>query len=82
QGGTAQSLFKPLKLWPQAAGPIEAAARRRTPDRALQLFRAAVEADIRSKSGLGEQDRALEMLVVQLTTPDAQKPKKDGPVRR
>lgn len=70
QGGSPQSLFKPLKLWPQSAEPIVAAARRRSPDRALQLFRAAVEADIRSKSGLGEQDRSLEMLVVQLTTPD------------
>lgn len=70
QGGSPQSLFKPLKLWPGAAEPIMTAARRRSPDRALHLFRAAVDADLRSKSGLGEQDRSLEMLVVQLTTPD------------
>jgi len=67
QGAPEGSLMKPLKLWPGNAGPIFAAARRLDPDRALEIFRSAVRADQRSKSGLGEADRSLEMLAIEMT---------------
>lgn len=45
---------------------IVAAARRLQPADTLAFYRAAIDADQRSKSGLGEADRSMEMLVVKL----------------
>jgi hypothetical protein len=59
-------LTKPLKLWGQSQEMIVTAARRLQPADTLAFYRAAVEADLRGKSGLGEADRSLEMLVVKL----------------
>jgi DNA polymerase-3 subunit delta len=52
-----------LKIWPDwKRDAVIAAARRADPARARELLAAAVETDRRFKSGLGDADRALEVL--------------------
>lgn len=65
-GANPFQLTKPLKLWGQSQEMIVAAARRLHPADTLAFYRAAVDADLRTKSGLGEADRSLEMLVIKL----------------
>jgi DNA polymerase III delta subunit len=65
QGAKPGELFKPLKLWGSSGEAVLAAARRTDPGRALSLLRAAVRADARQKSGFGEPERTLEMLVLE-----------------
>lgn len=65
-GANPFQLTKPLKLWGQSQEMIVAAARRLQPADTLAFYRAAIDADQRSKSGLGEADRSMEMLVVKL----------------
>lgn len=67
QGMRAEEVtrVKGLRLWGPAAHAVVEAARRVEPDRALALFRAAVRGDQRSKSGLGEPERTLEMMVLE-----------------
>lgn len=65
-GANPFQLTKPLKLWGQSQEMIVAAARRLHPADTLAFYRAAIDADQRSKSGLGEADRSMEMLVVKL----------------
>lgn len=64
QGAQPFALAKPLKLWGPSQEPFVAAAKRATPADTLAFLQACVEADRRSKRGLTEADRALEMLVV------------------
>jgi len=66
-GARPDDLAGPLKLWGESKFAIPNAAKRLEPARALQLFRTCVEADRRSKSGLGEVERTLERLVVQFS---------------
>jgi DNA polymerase III delta subunit len=65
-GANLFQLAKPLKLWGQSQEVIVQAARRLQPAQTLAFYQSAVEADVRSKSGLGEADRSMEMLVVKL----------------
>jgi DNA polymerase III delta subunit len=65
RAGARPDDLKPLKLWGPSGDAIREAARRTDPDRALELFRAAVRGDARSKSGLGEPERTLEMVVLE-----------------
>jgi DNA polymerase III subunit delta len=65
QGAKPGELFKPLKLWGGSGEAVLGAARRIPPGRALELLRAAVRADMRQKSGFGEPERTLEMLVLE-----------------
>ncbi len=65
-GANPFQLTKPLKLWGQSQEMIVAAARRLQPADTLAFYRAAIDADQRSKSGLGEADRSMEMLVIKL----------------
>ncbi|MDX2130820.1 MAG: hypothetical protein SFY69_02055 [Planctomycetota bacterium] len=65
RSGARPDDLKPLKLWGPSGDAIRDVARRTDPDRALELFRAAVRGDARSKSGLGEPERTLEMIVLE-----------------
>jgi DNA polymerase III delta subunit len=64
QGAQPFALAKPLKLWGNSQEPFIAAAKRTTPAETLAFLQSCVEADRRSKSGLTDADRALEMQVV------------------
>lgn len=57
--------IKALRLWGPSGYAIVDAAQRTDPDRALALLRTAVRGDHRSKSGLGEPERTLEMVVLE-----------------
>jgi DNA polymerase-3 subunit delta len=59
--------MKSLRLWGPSGQAIVEAARRTDPDRALELLRLAVRGDQRSKSGLGEPERTLEMVVLEMS---------------
>lgn len=65
QGAQPGEITGPLKIWGPAGNALLAAARKIDPDAALALFRAAVRADQRQKSGLGDPERGLEMLVLE-----------------
>lgn len=64
QGEQPFAVSKALKLWGPSEQLVIAAGKRVDPDRALAVFRQAMEADQRSKSGLGDVDRTLERLVL------------------
>jgi len=74
-GANPFQLKGPLKLWggPRDANgremehPILRVGRTLPPDRALALFRAAVLADQRSKTGLGDAETAVERLALQIS---------------
>lgn len=63
-GGNPGAASRVLKLWGAAGDAVMAAARETQPADALDLLRAAVQADVRSKTGLGEAERSLEMLAL------------------
>lgn len=65
-GANPFQLAGPLKLWGPSKDMILASARRLNPADTLAFYQAAVEADLRTKSGLGEADRNMEMLTVKL----------------
>ncbi|CAG0962945.1 hypothetical protein PHYC_00826 [Phycisphaerales bacterium] len=67
QGARPADLGKPLRLWGSSGEAILNAARKTDPDRALALLRSAVRGDQRSKSGLGEPERTLEMVVLEFS---------------
>jgi len=64
QGARPGDLFKTLKLWGSSGEAILGVARRLEPAAALALFRDAVQADVRQKSGLGDAELTLERLVL------------------
>jgi DNA polymerase III subunit delta len=65
EGANPWELGSKLKLWPEhRKEAVFAAARRVPPERLARLFRAAVEADMRQKSGFGRPERTLEMMAV------------------
>lgn len=55
-----------LKLWGDTTEPILAIAGRTDPSALAQLLQAALETDVRSKSGVGDPQRSLEALMVQI----------------
>jgi len=65
-GGNEFQVAKTLRLWGESKDAILGAARTTEPMRALAVFRACVEADRRSKSGLGNAERAAEIAVLRL----------------
>jgi DNA polymerase-3 subunit delta len=64
QGVPSGSLFGALKLWGGSGNAVIEWGQRLSPDQAAQLLQAAIDADRRSKSGLGEPQRNLEALMV------------------
>lgn len=70
QGAAAPDLARGLRLFGDAVRVLDV-ARATPPDHALALFRAAVQADSRGKSGLGDPARTLERLAVQFCRPRA-----------
>lgn len=64
-GQNPWSLRGPLRLWGATGERVMEVAKRTDPDKAHKLFRATVEADARSKSGLGDAERGLEILALQ-----------------
>jgi len=67
QGENPWQLAGKLKLWGPSKDAILAAAAKVDPARMARLLGEAVDADRRSKSGLGSFDRNLERLVVRMT---------------
>jgi DNA polymerase III subunit delta len=66
EGVNPWELSSKLKLWPEhRKEAILAVARRVPPERLARLFKAAVEADVRQKSGVGRPDRILETMALQ-----------------
>jgi DNA polymerase III delta subunit len=64
-GGNPRSLAGKLKIWPpDRAGAIIERASRASPAKLRALYHAAVEADLRQKSGLGRSHRTLERLAI------------------
>lgn len=70
-GMNTWDLAKTLRIWGPSKDSILAAARRIEPDTASELLKAAVEADMAQKSGLGRPERALEMLAVKFASVSA-----------
>ncbi len=66
QGQSPQAVAGALKLWGPSRDALMAAARRVHPATAAKLLSLAVEADRKSKSGLGQTDRLLERLTLQI----------------
>jgi DNA polymerase III subunit delta len=64
QGAKFNDVTRALKLWGPSVEPVMNAAKNASPERALRLLRDCVQADVRSKSGLGDTERTLERLVV------------------
>jgi DNA polymerase III delta subunit len=61
-------LVKSLRLWGDSQEAILSAARRMRPDEAATLLRAAVEADVRQKTGGGDPQRLLERLALRFAS--------------
>jgi DNA polymerase III delta subunit len=57
---------KPLKLWGPSQYAVQDAAKRLRPAQTMSFLRACVRADQRSKSGLGDVERSLEALALEL----------------
>ncbi len=66
QGQRPAEIASALKLWGPARDAVLNAARHLPPERAAKLLTLAVEADRKSKSGLGSADRLLERLTLQI----------------
>jgi DNA polymerase-3 subunit delta len=67
QGAAVRPLSKPLRLWGPTGDRIMEVARRSDPGVFARLLERAVRTDLASKSGLGEADRNLEALTLQVT---------------
>jgi DNA polymerase-3 subunit delta len=67
QGENPWQLAGKLKLWGPGKDAVLAAAKKANPTHVARLLNAAIEADRRSKSGLGTFDRNLERLTLRLT---------------
>jgi DNA polymerase-3 subunit delta len=82
-GRNPWSLRQTLRLWGPSADRITEVSRRVDPDRALRLFRAAVEADARAKSGYGSAERGLEVLALRFAALTGRRgPLTGGPAAR
>lgn len=66
-GHNPEAVARALKLWGPSKEAIIGFALQLPPDAARHAFKAAVEGDRRSKSGLGESERTLELLTVRVT---------------
>ncbi len=66
QRANPADIAKRLKLWGPSRDAIMNVARRIDPNEAAALLTRAVDADRRSKSGLGKADRTLEMLSLEI----------------
>jgi len=66
QGESGGAIAGQLRLWGEGRNAVLNAARRIEPQRMAQLLRQSIEADRRSKSGLGKAPRTLEALAVQI----------------
>lgn len=64
-GANPFALGKVYKLWGPSAEVVMSAAKRVKPSQARSLFEKCVETDSRLKSGLGEEDLALERLAIE-----------------
>ena len=62
------AIAKALKLWGSSKDAILSAGARLSPDAARALYSAAIEADARGKSGLGEPEHQLERLTLQFAS--------------
>jgi len=60
------AVTKAMKLWGSSKDAILGAGARISPDAARRLYSAAIEADARGKSGLGDPERQVERLTVQI----------------
>ncbi|MHC4210753.1 MAG: DNA polymerase III subunit delta, partial [Planctomycetota bacterium] len=67
QGASVRPLTKPLRLWGPTGDRILEVARRTDPEVFARLLESAVRTDLASKSGLGEPERNLEALTLQVT---------------
>ena len=64
-GENPRSVTGKLRIWPfERAGAMVERARRSSPDRLRELVHAAIEADLRQKSGLGRSHRTIERLAL------------------
>ncbi|MEZ6235604.1 MAG: hypothetical protein R3B68_15570 [Phycisphaerales bacterium] len=64
-GENPRSVTGKLRIWPfERAGAMVERARRSSPDRLRDLVHAAIEADLRQKSGLGRSHRTIERLAL------------------
>lgn len=63
-GASPQAIRKDLRLWGASANAIPAAAERVRPATLRRLVDASIEADRRSKRGIGEPHRDLEVLAI------------------
>lgn len=66
-GSNPEAVARALKVWGPAKDSLIAAAKRLPPARALRLFETCVEADLRQKSSLGDQERTLERVVFEFS---------------
>lgn len=66
-GQNPEAVARALKLWGPSKDQIMGFGRQLTPESAGRALRAAVEGDRRSKSGLGDAERSLELLTVKLS---------------
>lgn len=66
-GQNPEAVARSLKLWGPSKDPILSIARQLSPEAARHAFKSAVEGDRRSKTGLGESERSLELLTVRLS---------------
>lgn len=66
QGMSPDAVAKGLRLWGPSREAILGAARRMNPAAAAALLSMSVEADRRSKSGLGRADRLLERVALSI----------------
>jgi len=66
RGMPSGAIRSQLRLWGETTELILAIAGRTDPSALAQLLRSAIETDARAKSGLGDPQRSLEALVVQI----------------
>jgi hypothetical protein len=67
RGVALRSAGKSLRLWGQTGDRIIEVARRSDPEVFARLLEGAVRTDLANKSGLGEAERNLEALTLQVT---------------
>ena len=68
-GESARTAAGRLKIWPfERAGVLAERAGRASPARLRALYHAAIEADVRQKSGLGKPSRTLERLALRFAS--------------
>jgi len=66
-GGNPQTASRAFKLWGASGNAVIESARRTTPAAALALVRASVDAAVRSRTGLGDEERSLEILALKFS---------------